>query len=359
MIPVTKPFMPPIEEYQSYVSSIWERNWITNNGPLVNQLELKLKEHLNVNHLLYVTNGTIALQLAIKTLGLTGEIITTPLSYVATTSSIVWEGCTPVFVDIDKETLNIDVNLIEAAITNKTTAILATHVYGNPCSIDAITAISEKYNLKVIYDAAHCFGTQYKGKSVFEFGDVSTTSFHATKLFHTAEGGAVFTTSAEILKDIAFKRNFGHDGLEDFAGIGINGKCSELHAAMGLVNLKYINSILKKRKEISEYYDEKLKGLNIQRPKLTEGINYNYAYYPVIFESEEVLISALHQLNLNLIFPRRYFYPSLSTLSYVNESHTPIANNISSKIMCLPSYHDLTKEDIDFVCRILLRVQNN
>ncbi len=351
--------MPPIEEYQTYVSSIWERNWITNNGPLVNQLELKLKEYLNINHLLYVTNGTIALQLAIKTLGLKGEIITTPLSYVATTSSIVWEGCTPVFVDIDEHSLNLNPALIEAAITSKTSAILATHVYGNPCNIDAIASIAQKHNLKVIYDAAHCFGTQYKGKSVFEYGDVSTTSFHATKLFHTAEGGAVFTPNAELLKDMAFKRNFGHDGLEDFAGIGINGKCSELHAAMGLVNLKYINNVLKKRKEISDYYDEKLQGLKVRKPKLTDNIEYNYAYYPVIFESQKALLDTQQQLNLNLIYPRRYFYPSLSTLNYVNKSHTPLADDISSRVMCLPSYHDLTKEDIDFVCRILLRVQNN
>lgn len=200
MIPVTKPFLPPLEEYYKLVQSIWERQWLTNNGPLVNELELKLKEYLNVPHLIYVTNGTIALQIAIKALGLKGEIITTPFSYVATTSSIVWEGCTPIFVDIDPNTFNIDPTKIEAAITNETSAILATHVYGNPCDIEKIQEIADRYNLKVIYDAAHCFGTKYKGKSIFEFGDVSTTSFHATKLFHSIEGGAIITKDPDLLK---------------------------------------------------------------------------------------------------------------------------------------------------------------
>ena len=198
MIPVTKPFLPPQEEYNKYISEIWQRQWLTNNGPLVNELELKLKEYLGVEHLLYLSNGTIALQLAIKALGLTGEIITTPFSYVATTSSIVWEGCTPVFVDIDSNSLNIDSNKIEEAISSKTSAILATHVYGNPCDMEAIEAIAQRHNLKVIYDAAHCFGTLYKGRSIFEYGDISTTSFHATKLFHTIEGGAVFTKDQEL-----------------------------------------------------------------------------------------------------------------------------------------------------------------
>ncbi|HWW39190.1 DegT/DnrJ/EryC1/StrS family aminotransferase, partial [Pedobacter sp.] len=203
MIPVTKPFLPKIQEFEEYISSIWERQWLTNNGPLVNELELKLKTYLNVKHLLYVANGTMALQLAINALELSGEIITTPFSFVATTNSILWEGCTPVFADIDAETFNIDPAKIELAITPKTSAILATHVYGNPCDIEAIQAIANKYGLKVIYDAAHCFGTKYKNKSVFEYGDISTTSFHATKLFHTIEGGAVFTQCPDLLRKMA------------------------------------------------------------------------------------------------------------------------------------------------------------
>jgi dTDP-4-amino-4,6-dideoxygalactose transaminase len=210
MIPVTKPFLPTEKEFKAYVKSIWERQWLTNNGPLVNALELKLKEYLGLDHLLYVTNGTVALQLAIKALDLSGEIITTPFSFVATTSSIVWQGCQPVFVDIDAETFNIDPGKIEAAITPKTSAILATHVFGNPCDIDAIKKIADKHGLKVIYDAAHCFGTRYKNKSVFDYGDISVTSFHATKLFHTIEGGAVFTKRPDLLKKMAIMRNFGY-----------------------------------------------------------------------------------------------------------------------------------------------------
>ena len=215
MIPVTKPFLPKAKEYDVYIQSIWDRQWLTNNGPLVNEFELKLKNYLNIEHLLYVSNGTVALQIAIKALELKGEIITTPFSFVATTSSIVWEGCKPVFADIEPDTFNIDPQKIEAAITPNTSAILATHVYGNPCDIDAIQEIADKHGLKVIFDAAHCFGTQYKGKSVFEYGDISTTSFHATKLFHSIEGGAVFTRKPQLLKKMAFMRNFGHNGQDE------------------------------------------------------------------------------------------------------------------------------------------------
>lgn len=359
MIPVTKPFLPPIEEYQSYIHGIWQRNWLTNNGPLVNELELKLKEYLNVPHLLYLNNGTIALQIAIKALGLRGEIITTPFSYVATTSSIVWEGCNPVFADIDPGTLNIDPDKIEALITRETTAILATHVYGNPCAIDRISDIANRHNLKVIYDAAHCFGTKYKGKSVFRFGDIATTSFHATKLFHTVEGGAVFTESPELTQKMARLRNFGHDGPEKFAEVGINGKNSEIHAAMGLCVLPHIDKILSERKELVLYYQNRLQNLNKTDIKVTENVDYNYAYYPIVLPSEVILEKSIKELNLNNIFPRRYFYPSLSKLHYVKQTPTPISDDISSRVICLPLYSGLTKEEIDFVCRILLRIQNN
>lgn len=233
MIPVTKPFLPRVEEFENYVKSIWDRQWLTNNGPLVNDLELKLKQYLNLDYLLYVSNGTIALQMAIRALELKGEVITTPFSFVATTNSILWQGCKPVYVDIDPDTFNIDPNKIEAAITPKTSAILATHVYGNPCNIDAIQSIADKHGLKVIYDAAHCFGTKYKNRSVFEYGDISTTSFHATKLFHTIEGGAVFTKKPELLEKMAFMRNFGYSGPDTLALAGINAKNSEFHAASG------------------------------------------------------------------------------------------------------------------------------
>jgi dTDP-4-amino-4,6-dideoxygalactose transaminase len=359
MINVTKPFLPDMEEYFEYLRGVWERCWLTNNGPLVNDLELKLKEHLGVNHLLFLGNGTIALQIAIKALELKGEIITTPFSYIATTSSILWEGCDAVFVDIDKKTLNIDPELIEAAITEKTSAILATHVFGNPCDINAIDKIAKKHNLKVIYDAAHCFGTKYMGKSVFTYGDISTTSFHATKLFHTVEGGAVMTGEPELLKKMAYHRNFGHESADTFACVGINGRNSEFHAAMGLVNLKSIDKLLASRKKQAQEYDAALKTLRVRKQELQPGGEWNQSYYPIIFESEAQLLKTVAELNDNLIYPRRYFYPSLSTLNFVRRQETRVCNDICRRVLCLPMYHQLKPEDIQFICRILLRVQNN
>jgi len=358
MIPVTKPFLPKVGEFEEYVNSIWERKWLTNNGPLVNELELKLKNYLNINHLLYVSNGTIALQIAIKALGLTGEIITTPFSFVATTNSIIWEGCTPVFVDIDAETFNIDPKKIEQAITSKTSAILATHVYGNPCDIDAIQEIADNHSLKVIFDAAHCFGTKYKNKSVFEYGDISTTSFHATKLFHTIEGGAVFTKDPELLKKMASMRNFGHNGPEEFSEVGINGKNCEFHAAMGLCNLKHVDEILDKRRLLSFYYWRNLESLQAKYPKLNDNLDYNYAYFPVLFDNEKLMLKCLKTLENEKIYCRRYFYPSLSTLPFVAPSHMPVCESVASRILCLPLYHTLTSSDLDLITRIILRVQN-
>ncbi len=359
MIPVTKPFLPSFEDYETYLKGIWQRNWLTNNGPLVNELELKLKEYLNVPHLLYMSNGTIALQVAIQALGLKGEIITTPFSYVATTSSIVWEGCVPKFVDIDPTTLNIDPTKIESAITPQSSAILATHVYGNPCDIDAIQSIAQKHNLKVIYDGAHCFGTKYKGKSVFEYGDITTTSFHATKLFHTIEGGAVFTQSPELTKKMSFLLNFGHNGPETFAEVGINGKNSEFHAAMGVLNLKSISAILKSRKDQSEYYNARLKTLNVGHVRINSLCEYNYAYYPIIFKTEEDLLLMLKNLNAHRIYPRRYFNPSLNKLPYLPYQSMPVSEDFSTRVLCLPLYYDLSLEEMDLICRILLRTQNN
>jgi dTDP-4-amino-4,6-dideoxygalactose transaminase len=355
MIQVTRPFLPPREEYEKYIEGIWQRNWLTNNGPLVNELELKLKESTKVPHLLYLNNGTIALQIAIRALGLTGEIITTPFSYVATTSSICWENCKPVFVDIDAGSLNIDPTRIEQAITKNTQAILATHVYGNTCDIEAIRHIATKHNLRVIYDAAHCFGTTYKGKSVFTFGDISTTSFHATKLFHTIEGGAVFTNEDELLKKMAFMRNFGHNGPEDFAEIGINGKNSEFHAAMGLANLKYVPAILASRKEQSNRYDHWLMSIARQKIEINKDCGFNYAYYPLILETEVITLKVIRELESNKIFPRRYFYPSLNTLPLYKGDSLPVSESVSRRIICLPLYHSLSGEEIDFISRIVLR----
>lgn len=357
MILVTKPFLPPAKEYQELVDGIWQRQWLTNNGPLVNDLELKLKQYLKLKHLLYVSNGTIALQIAIKALELKGEIITTPFSYVATVSSIVWENCTPVFADIDDKYLAVNPDEIEKKITEKTVAILATHVYGIPCDVDKIEAIAKKNNLYVIYDAAHAFGCIYKGRSLYSYGDISTASFHATKLYHTIEGGAIITQHPELLKKIAYMRNFGHNGYEDFFGLGINGKNCEFHAAMGILNLRYINGIIQKRKEISERYKNKLKDLKIKYPVMPDQLEYNYAYFPVIFETEEQLLRSVKRLELSNIYTRRYFYPALNKLPYVAKQCLPISEDISHKILCLPLYDSLSFEEVDMICRILLRVQ--
>jgi len=360
MIPVTKPFLPPQEEYSKYLNEIWQRNWLTNMGPLASNLEMRLKEHLNLKHLLFVTNGTIALQMAIKALGIKGEIITTPFSFVATTSSIVWEGCKPVFVDIDVNSLNIDPNKIEEAITPLTSAILATHVYGNPCDVIAIERIAKKHNLKVIYDGAHAFGVKVDGRSIFEYGDISTCSLHATKLYHSIEGGLVITNLAELLKKIAYMRNFGFNGPEAFAELGINCKNSEFHAAMGLVNLEYIEYIHQNRKRIVDRYDKNLKTFKARKPIWHKNSEDNYAYYPLIIDSEELLLKTMENLNLHEIFTRRYFYPSLAnTLPYVESKEMTVTDDIAKRVLCLPLYPNLTNEEVDFICRLILRTQNN
>ncbi|WP_018617299.1 DegT/DnrJ/EryC1/StrS family aminotransferase [Segetibacter koreensis] len=359
MINVTKPFLPPKEEYDEYLKGIWSREWLTNNGPLLNELELQLKKFLDVPHLFYVTNGTIALQLAIKVLGLKGEIITTPFSFVATSSSIVWEGCKPVFVDIDPATYNINPALIEDAITPQTSAILATHVFGNPCEIKDIEAIADKHNLKVIFDGAHAFGSSYKNRSVFHYGDISTLSFHATKLFHTIEGGAIVTHDAVVAKEIAHMRNFGFAGPDNFHGLGINGKNCEFHAAMGLCNLKYINQILERRQQLWERYNYMLLSLKVGKPIRNPLPGFNFAYYPVLFESEAVLLKNIRALQGIYVHPRRYFYPSLETLNYIlPKQEVKISSDVASRVLCLPLYHDLSMEEVDMICRALLRSQN-
>lgn len=360
MIQVTKPFLPPVEEYKNYIDKIWKRQWLTNMGPLSSELEMQLKDYLAVDHLLFVTNGTVALQLAIKALELKGEIITTPFSFVATTSSIVWEGCTPIFVDIDEKTLNIDPEKIEAAITANTSAILATHVYGNPCDIDKIEAIAKKYNLKVIYDGAHAFSVKYKGRSVFEYGDISTCSLHATKLYHSTEGGLIITKDPNLLKKVALMRNFGISDFNQFGELGINGKNSEFHAAMGLTNLKYIDSILEKRKKLTEQYNAGLKNLKGYFPTWNLDSEPNYAYYPIILENEQLLLNVMEELRKNQIYTRRYFYPSLaSALPYLEAKSLPITDDVSKRVLCLPLYYDLTIEDVNLITRLILRTQNN
>jgi len=354
MIPVTKTYLPPLEEYVHYLEGIWERDYVTNNGPLVKELEQKLKEYLGVKHLFFVSNGTVAIQIAIRALELHGDVITTPFSYVATTSSIIWENCKPVFVDIDPETLCIDPDLIEAAITPETTAILAVHVFGYPCDVERIQAIADKYGLKVLYDAAHAFGVRYKDQSILNYGDASTLSFHATKLFHTVEGGAIITDDDDVAFRIGYMRNFGHHGQEDFYGLGINGKNSELHAAMGLCLLPRVGKIINDRRRVFSDYDHCFENSRLKSFKLPPFTSYNYAYYPVLFESEEQLIRVKTLLNERDIFPRRYFYPSLSNLPYL--SHSPMKNSeyIAQRILCLPLFDSLDSKSIQDICSLIL-----
>lgn len=338
MINVTKTFLPPQQEFQDLLSRAWESCYLTNRGILVRELEKRIKDYLGVSNIIAMTNGTLPLQIAIKTLKLKGDIITTPFSYVATTSSIVWEGCNPVFVDIHPDYLTIDETKIEAAITSTTSAILATHVYGNPCNIEAISRIAHKFDLKVIYDAAHCFGIKYNDDSIFNYGDISTCSFHATKLFHTGEGGALFCND-ELFKAAYDHHNFGHDGPGIFSRVGINAKMSELQAAMGLSVLPYVNEIIFERKKRVTFYNQ-----NLKRGKtfvLRNGTEWNYGYYPLIFENEEILLKVMDLFSTNNINARRYFYPSLTKLPYVHNHKTPIADSISCRILCLPLYHDL------------------
>lgn len=353
MINVTKTFLPPQEEYNAILKSAWDSGWMTNRGVLVNDLEEKLKNYLKVSHIIAMTNGTLPLQIAIKALNLSGEIITTPFSYVATTSSIVWEGCTPVFVDIHPEYLTIDETKIESAITSKTSAIIATHVFGNPCHVEAIEVIAKKYDLKVIYDAAHCFGVTYKNDSIFNYGDVSTCSFHSTKLFHTGEGGAVFCKDTSLLNRLFYHHNFGHKGKEDFQGIGINAKMSELQAALGLAVLPYIDQIMISKKEAVTYYNQLFENTLINRIKIRRETNWNYSYYPIIFEKESQLLTVVKALNSQDIYPRRYFHPSLEMLPYVKTSLLPNSKSISKRVLCLPLFHNILHISIDKVTTII------
>lgn len=349
---VTKPFLPPLSEYQSMIANLWQTKMLSNNGEYVQQLEHSLKKHLNVSHLFYCTNGTIALQLAIKALHLSKEIITTPFSYVATINSIIWENCTPIFVDINADDLCIDAQKIEAKITKNTEAILATHVFGHACDIDAIEAIAKKHQLKVIYDAAHCFGSKYKGQSLLSFGDISTSSFHATKLFHTVEGGCVITKNDDIALQIISKRDHGFINKISET-YGTNARQSEFHAAMGICNLKYIDEILAKRKHDATLYHSLLKNTNLSFTVIKPKEEYNYAYFPVIFPTEDSLLKTLAILEANDIYCRRYFYPSLNTLPYLNNVKCEVAENISKLIVCLPMYHDLSIDSIEFICQLI------
>ena len=353
MTPVTKTFLPPIEAYQTQVKRAFDNQWLTNRGELVLELEGKLKGYLATDNIIITNNGTIPLQIALKLLGKGGEIITTPFSYVATTAAIVWENCTPVFVDIHPEYLTIDEAKIEAAITPKTTAILATHVFGNPCKVEAIEAIAKKYNLKVIYDAAHCFGVKYHRQSIFNYGAISTCSFHATKLFHTGEGGAMFSNDKTLQHQLFYSHNFGHETPTSFYGVGINGKISELQAAMGLAVFPYMDTIIAERKKVVNYYNTHLDFSTLTKLKIRENTEWNYSYYPVIFETEKHLLDVLKKMNENNIFPRRYFYPSLNTLNYTQGQSMLISESIASRILCLPLFVGLEESVLEKIVSLM------
>jgi dTDP-4-amino-4,6-dideoxygalactose transaminase len=352
---VTMPSLAPLDEYKEILEGVWERGILTHNGPLVQQLERDLCTKLGLKNFVLVSNGTIAIQMAIKALELKGEIITSPFTWVATVSAIKWEGCTPVFCDIDPETLNIDPAKIEALITDKTVAIMPVHVFGNPCDVKTIEAIAKKHNLKVIYDAAHAVGSVYNNKSLLEYGDVIATSLHATKLLNTGEGGGCITLDDELHEKLKRIRFFGHDDTKDVIEDGFNGKMTEVHAALGLANLKYYDDVLADRKRKCLKYKELLHvddSLNFQKTTFGET---NYSYFPVIFESEEQLLETEKRLNENQIFPRRYFYPSVNTYTkIVDYQPAPISENVSKRIACLPLYWALKDEDIERICKIVL-----
>ena len=353
MIPVTKAYLPNKEKYQSYVDRIFQSGWLTNNGSLLQELERRLADYLGVKNIILVANGSFALQLAYKALALEGEVITTPFSFAATTSTLAWEGLKPIFADINPKTFNIDPAQIEAQITSNTSAIVPVHVFGNPCDVEAIQAIADKHKLKVVYDAAHAFGSEYKDQSVLNFGDISTLSFHSTKLFHTIEGGAVITNDDELAEKVRLMINFGISSPTAIESVGTNAKMNEFEAAMGLCVLDEIDKIRQRREDIWQVYTNELSNIVELQQWNKHGKN-NCAYAPVLFESEEQLLRIEAKLKENDILPRRYFYPSLDTLAYLNSKQ--VCNNsrdVASRILCLPIYPILEKEDIKRILNIV------
>jgi dTDP-4-amino-4,6-dideoxygalactose transaminase len=350
---VTKAFEPPFEEYMALMRGVWDRGWFTNNGQLLLQFEKALAEQVGLANPLFMVNGTIAINLMIRALGLKGEIITTAFSHPVTTICIIWEGCTPVFVDIDPDTFCIDPARIEERITPRTSAILATHVYGLPCDVEAIEAIAQKHGLKVIYDGAHAFGTKYKGESLLNYGDVSSTSYHATKVFHTVEGGSVQTKDPEIFKQVKLMRTMGQYG-EAFFTMGLNAKNSEMHAAMGMANLPYLDDILRQRKHQWERYARLLADAPVHLATVPDHTEYNHAYFPLVLRTEEELVRVRATLDGKDIHPRRYFNPAITELPYINRTgECPISESLSHRVLCLPLYHGLEDTVIDEITDII------
>lgn len=361
MINITKSDLPEIKKYIGYLEKIWASRWLTNNGEFVQLLENKLAEYLKVKNIILISNGTLALQLALKALDVKGEVITTPFTFVATTNVILWEGATPVFADIDSETYNIDPTDVEKKITDKTSAILAVHVYGNPCHIEKLQEIADKYKIKLIYDAAHAFTVEYKNQSVLNYGDISTLSFHATKLFHTIEGGAIVVESEELSGKLKLLRNFGIKSEEEVILSGTNAKMNEFQAAMGLCNLENIEEKIHHRKIIYNYYKKELAITNVKFQKIIAS-KYNYSHMPMLFQNKMKRDEVYSKLIKNGIKPRKYFYPLTSDFNYfkvegtdiIKKNELKIANYISDRILCLPLYPDL---DIEIVEKIVSRIK--
>ena len=356
---VTQPLLPPLEEFISYLEDIWNRKWLTNNGHYHQELEKALCKYLGVEYISLFTNGTLPLICALQALNITGEVITTPYSFVATAHAIIWNKTRPVFVDVDPLYGNIDPNKIEAAITAETTAIMPVHVYGNPCDTEKIQAIADKYKLKVIYDAAHAFGVTVNGQSILNAGDMSTLSFHATKVYNTIEGGALICKDAEMKKQIDYLKNFGFENETMVMAVGINAKIDEIRSAYGLLSLKYIDESIKKRQQITNYYRNSLKnteGLSFFEDIV--GIGYNYSYFPIFVDEEKYGMSrdALYdKLKENNIFGRRYFYPLISEFSTYKELNSVraenllVANKMANEVICLPLYPHLSNNDLDII----------
>jgi len=353
-INVTKSQLPDRERFHAYVDRILDSGWLTNRGQLVQELEVRLAEYLDVRNVVLTSNGTISLQIAYRLFGLQEEVITTPFTFIATASSLAWEGLDPVFADIDGKSFNIDINDVEEKITSKTSAIVPVHVFGNPCDVEAIDALAKRHDLKVIYDAAHAFGVKYKQESILNWGDISVLSFHATKLFHTIEGGALIINDDELCAKVRDMINFGIVGPESIETLGINAKMNEFQAAMGLCILDDIDAAISRREQLVALYDSFLSD-KITKQFWMKDATLNHGYYPVVFENESITKRVQNALNAEDIYPRRYFYPSLDTLSFFSANQcAPISREIASRILCLPLYTELSDSECKGIAEIVL-----
>lgn len=364
-ITVTSPLLPDRTEFEQMLKEIWDSKWITNNGQFHKQLEKALCEYLKVPYISLFTNGTLPLLTALQALRITGEVITTPYSFVATTHSIWWNGCKPVFVDIEEATCGIDPDRIEAAITPHTTAIMPVHCYGKPCDMERIQAIADKYGLKVIYDAAHAFGVEVNGKSVLEQGDMATLSFHATKVYNTLEGGALVMHDAETKKRIDYLKNFGFAGETEVVAPGINSKMDEVRAAYGLLNLRQVDDAIEKRHQVAVRYRSALR--NVKGVRFFDdmpGVRHNYSYFPVFINAEEYGMTRdelYFKMKEQGVLGRRYFYPLISTFSTyrglpsASPENLPVATRVANEVICLPMHHALSEEDINRILELIVK----